>query len=117
VIPSATITPTTAASTGTFEITGVINYPNPYDTAAPLYIQFNTTRDCINIVFRLYTASFRRVLSINEGPFLRGNDTLQVGAKYLAGLSSGTYYYSIEGTDGSGKKTRSRIGIVIILRQ
>jgi hypothetical protein len=41
---------------------------------------------------------------------------MQVEAYYLAGFSNGTYYYLIEGTDGNGKKSRSRIGTIIILR-
>jgi hypothetical protein len=41
---------------------------------------------------------------------------MQAAADYLAGLSNGTYYYLIEGTDNNGKKSRSRIGTVIILK-
>jgi pectate lyase len=111
-----TPTPTTAATAVIFEITDVLSYPNPYNFTSPLCIKFNTTRDLSDIVFRLYTASFRLVLRLNEGAYLEGDRTMQVAVSYLAGLSNGTYYYLIEGMDNNGKKARGRIGTIMILR-
>jgi len=111
-----TFTPTTAGTAVAFEITGMPSYPNPYNAKMPLNVRFNTTRDLINIMFRLYTASFRLVLKENEGAYLQGDRTMQVAAANLAGFSNGIYYYNIEGTDNNGKKARGRIGTVIILK-
>ena len=111
--PTGTFTP--AATAGTFVITDAVNYPNPYNMKSPLYIRFNTNRVSSDTVLMLYTESFRRILKFNEGAFIKGSAVMQVPAEYLKEFSNGTYYYFIE-AKSEGKKGRSSIGKIIILR-
>jgi hypothetical protein len=115
--PTCTATATvTAVVAEKFEINQVLSYPNPYTLAQPLSISFNISHDSPAVYFRLYTASFRLIRRIYAGQYQAGVKTCQIPASSLKSLSSGTYYYYIEGTDTAGKKARSAAAVLIILK-
>ena len=128
--PTASYTPTNVpADTPTqtpvpvdaenFEITDTLIYPNPYNPELGMNLTISTefSRKHGNVKVRFYTPALRciRTYDFPASPWA-GKRALNIPASGLEGLANGCYYYVITAEDEEGKKAKSKIPSLIILK-
>jgi uncharacterized repeat protein (TIGR01451 family) len=113
-------TPTAAATAPAFQVTAVVLFPNPYSPFSnmPLGLSVDITQNYQKVVFRLYTASFRlvRMLTLFTGQGQAGARVFYISQRQFSDLSSGMYYYQIAATSDTGRITRSRVELLVVLK-
>jgi hypothetical protein len=101
------------------KITDALAYPNPYNpgTGTPLTIRADFSRKHRNLTVKLYTSALRCIgeFKFPDSPWA-GTRTLSVPDSSLAGLANGSYYYIITAENENGKKAKSNIPSLIILK-
>jgi hypothetical protein len=111
-------TPTVAATRDVFEITDVKTYPNPYSALSGngFNISYNLTQGVNSAMMCIYSNSFRLIRRVGlSRQDTQGIKVKNIPAAVFKDTGSGTYFYCIEGVNVSGKKVRSKAGIIILL--
>jgi hypothetical protein len=109
-------TPTiTAVISETFEIQDPVIWPNPYNGSSSLSVQFNPTRPCSAVTFKVYTDSFRLIRKADLGGCGSGPVAKPVTAGSISGLANGMYYYIIIGESDKGQ-ARARAEKLLIIK-
>jgi len=89
-------------------------YPNPADGKSDLFIKFKTTKKPYKITFRLYTSSFRFIYEFTKENIT--NNELTLRNEVISRFARGTYYYILIVQDELGKKAKSEVSRIIILK-
>ena len=116
---TSSITPTwtPAADAAELEIKELVIFPHPYrPKSGDMTIGYYLTRRCESVRFRVYTCAFRMIIdeSVSSG-MAAGQKYTTLPRELFGRLSPGTYYMYVE-AEGEGKKARSTISPLVILR-
>jgi len=114
-----TYTPTAGPTTGEFDITDIIIYPNPVNPgySKEINIKFISTQNFSKIKMVIFTTSFRKVKEINLlDNYIAGINTAKINTKYFKNMSNGIYYYYIIFENQNGMKVRSKAEEMVIMR-
>ena len=116
---TATETPTdTPTPADVFEITELVSYPNPVnpDRVFQVDIEFHASQICSDLVFKVYTSSFRLIRQVEiPGSHELGRNLIPMNTLNFKGLASGIYYYVFIGKSDNDEIKRSEVGKIIIL--
>ncbi len=118
--PTTTVTKTQDGKLG---IQDTVAYPNPISKMdnTGINVSFKLSAIATKLKFRQFTTGYRLIREVSftagevNGGLDSGINVITVPAKYLKGLSAGTYYYVLSAEDGRGNKTSSGLKIVIVL--
>ena len=93
-------------------------YSNPYNPAGTtdLSVRFELGSDCTGVTVDIYTTAYRLIRRETIGTLNAGLRVVTVPKANLSGLSTGHYIYVVSAIDGGGKKIKSKIKSLIILK-
>jgi hypothetical protein len=120
-----TTTPTPTATEGdSFEINDILVYPhpNPDIDNSGVTVRFTLTKSALNVRFRLYTVNFRQIREQTyfagqvKGLLEAGDNEITVEGNHFKNLARGTYYFVLSGEDTQGKKAKSALEPVLVIR-
>jgi hypothetical protein len=117
--PTLTATPviTPTAETGKLTITDVAVYPCPYyPDKGDFKLKINLSKSCIRITVRVYTRGFRHILDEETSGSFKDTATVGFAGDDFIKLSSGVYYYVVEGESSQHETAKSKIETFIILK-
>lgn len=93
----------------------VVNYPNP--AKGDFTVRFSLTKSAARLNMKFYTVAGRKIKELDAAvPLSAGENDVMVTKASTANLGNGTYYYLIEASDKEGRKAKSDIGVLILLR-
>lgn len=81
-----------------------------------MQIGFNVTAPAQAVKLLIYTRAFRLIKSVDLGACPEGFVVKPVNRSYLKDLSAGLYLYVVKQSGVSGKETKSRIKMFVIIR-
>lgn len=111
-----TVTPASAA-TVVIEKAEPKSYPNPVNPLIQdLHIGFYVESASATVYFRMYSSASRLIRDVNLGNQANGWQTAAILRKNLAELSNGVYFFIVVQDGQDGKKTRSSVNKIIILK-
>lgn len=80
-------------------------------------VTYYLTQDVTSAKLLVYTNAFRKVReAVLSGFDMAGPRSHSVPASLFAGMANGTYYYYVEATGQSGKKAKSKIELMLIIK-
>jgi len=99
------------------EIKDVKIWPNPYDpNVGNIHIGYTLTQGVDEVDLRLYTAAFRRIMTIKLSGSDTGGEKVETsnGSNFNT-LANGSYYFILTAKQ-SGKQVKSQAAVIIILK-
>lgn len=131
ITPEQTFTNTPAATATTTQTQAVLPpsvppstigepeaYSNPYNPsgAVDLSVRFELGSDCTAVTVDIYTTAYRLVRRQTVGTLSAGLRVVSIPKTNLSSLSTGHYIYVVSAMDDSGKKIKSKIKSLIIIK-
>jgi hypothetical protein len=101
-----------------FQLSHVLNYPNPFTTHTDFYFEHNQPGGTFDIQVQIYTISGKLVKTIYDSQYMEGNrcNAIPWNGLYDFGdkLAKGTYLYRVRVKNGDGKTAEAIEKLVIL---